>query len=89
MDLVEQDTEGRPAPYWRTSGDRIDGSYLVAVAPGADPAVVAARLGIASASIWHALLGFGAEMTDVQLDRLRRDPDVTYVEEDAHIYLAD
>ncbi|MER7420343.1 hypothetical protein ABT346_26770 [Micromonospora peucetia] len=87
---VEQDREGRPAPYARTSGERVDGSYIVAVAPGADPAVVAARLRIAPTSIFrHALLGFGVEMIDVQLDRLRHDPEVTYVEENARIYLDD
>ncbi|MET8832840.1 hypothetical protein ABZV78_02840 [Micromonospora sp. NPDC004540] len=89
--LVEQDTEGRPTPYTRaTPGERVDGSYIVEVAPGADPTVVAARLGIApTAVLRHALLGFGAEMSDVQLDRVRRDPEVTHVWDDARMYVAD
>ncbi|MEU8425493.1 protease inhibitor I9 family protein [Micromonospora sp. NPDC048835] len=87
---VEQDTEGRPAPYARmTSGDRIDGSYFVDVTPGTDPTVVAARLGLTPSYVFVAMPGFSADMTEVQLDSARRDPEVTYVEDNSYVYLDD
>ncbi|MEU1587926.1 protease inhibitor I9 family protein [Micromonospora sp. NPDC005710] len=88
--LVEQDTEGRPAPYERTTGDPVVGSYLVQLALGADPTVVAGRAGVTPTAIFrYGTSGFGAVMSDEQLDRVRRDPEVTYVEDDAYVYLDD
>ncbi|MEU9507484.1 hypothetical protein AB0D32_14505 [Micromonospora sp. NPDC048170] len=89
VNLVERDTEGRPAPHARTSGDRVEGSYIVSVAEGADPAAVATRLGVAPTGVFHALSSFAAEMTDAQLDRVRRDPEVTDIGDDAWIYVDD
>ncbi|WP_433348363.1 hypothetical protein [Micromonospora sp. CA-111912] len=86
---IEADVPTRPAPYRRsTSTERIPGSYLVEVRPGADPEAVAREVGVAPIAIFTAaLLGFGANMTDAQLDVVRHNPDVSWVTDDRVIRL--
>ena len=73
----------QPAPYHRRI-DRIEGSYLVVVRQGADPADVAARAGVTPVAVFHSILNaFVATMTDQQREALRSDPDVDHISDDA------
>ncbi|MER5703105.1 hypothetical protein ABT023_14345 [Micromonospora sp. NPDC002296] len=81
---IEADVPTRPAPYRRsTSADRVPGSYIVQMRPEADPAAAARQVGVAPTSIWRtAYFGFAANMTDVELDMVRQNPDVIWVGDD-------
>ena len=71
-----------PAPMF-SAGDKIDGSYIVVLKEGADPRAVAAISGIRPNHVYTAALnGFSAELNDGQLNALRHNPNVDYVEED-------
>ena len=73
----------QPAPYHRRN-DRVEGSYVVVVRQGTDPADVAARAGVTPAAVFHSILNaFVATMTDQQREALRSDPDVDHVSDDA------
>lgn len=84
IDLDEQ----RLAPVFNMDNpNRIAGSYLAQVRRGADPILVATRNGIAPHTVTPNRIaglvtgGFTVyELGDAELDRLRRDPDVTYLE---------
>jgi len=83
---VWQDTEGRPAPLARVPpAERVDGSYIISVADGVSPRAVAERTGVVPTGVYERTIhGFSANLTDAQLDLVRRDPDVLTVEDDAY-----
>jgi subtilisin family serine protease len=62
----------------------IGGAYLVVLNDGADPRGVAAGLGVVPRHVYtSAVRGFAADLTPGQLNALRHDPAVAYVEQDA------
>jgi subtilisin family serine protease len=67
----------------------VQGSYIVVLKEGANPRSVAAIMGIAPALVYDAAIsGFAAEITNGQLNALRRNPNVAYVEVDRVVALA-
>lgn len=75
-------TRQNPAPMF-SAGDKIDGSYIVVLKEGADPRSVAAISGIRPNHVYTAALnGFSAELNEGQLNALRHNPSVDYVEAD-------
>lgn len=61
-----------------------DGQYLVVLKDGADPRSVAAVAGIHPRTAWTAAVtGFAARLSPGQLNALRHNPNVAYVEADA------
>ncbi len=64
-------------------GRGIGGSYVVVLKEGAVPRSVAAIAGVEPHFVYTAVLnGFAASLNDGQLEALRRNPNVAYVEED-------
>jgi subtilisin family serine protease len=77
-----------PAPVF-SAGGGIDGSYVVVLKEGADARAVAAVAGISPRHVFTAVLnGFSAELNEGQLNALRHNPNVDYVEQDQE-YRAD
>jgi len=75
------------APSAARSADG-SGAYIVVLKDDADPRSVAALLGINPARVYTAALrGFAASLSRGQLDALRRNPAVRYVEPDAPVSL--
>ncbi|HEX7243081.1 MAG TPA: S8 family peptidase [Longimicrobiaceae bacterium] len=72
------------APLLAASPGRgIGGSYVVVLNQGADPRSVAAVAGVEPRLVYAAALnGFAAALNAGQLEALRHNPNVTYVEED-------
>ncbi len=71
------------APLRSAVGRAIEGSYIVVVREGADPRSVAAVAGVEPRYVYTAAVnGFAAELNDGQLNALRHNPNVDYVEED-------
>ena len=71
------------APLLQASAGSIEGSYIVVVNEGADPRSVAAVAGVSPRYVYTAALnGFAAELNQGQLNALRHNPNVEYVEED-------
>jgi subtilisin family serine protease len=65
------------------------GRYVVVLEPGADPRSVAAVMGIHPRNVYTAALnGFAADLNAGQLNALRHNPRVAYVEPDAPARLA-
>lgn len=65
------------------------GSYIVVLKPGADPRSVAAIMGIRPQLVYTAALsGFSAELNQGQLNALRHNPNVDYIEPDQVMMLA-
>ncbi len=73
-----------PAPLRSAAPGRgIEGSYLVVLREGADPRSVAAVAGVEPGFVYAAALnGFSAKLNAGQLNALRHDRNVAYVEED-------
>jgi subtilisin family serine protease len=67
------------------AGKRIDGSYIVVLKDGADPRAAMAVAGVQNPR-WEyspeTLNGFTAELNQGQLNALRRNPNVDYIEEE-------
>jgi subtilisin family serine protease len=77
-----------PAPLY-SAGSTIDGSYVVVLKEGADARSVAAIAGIHPRHVYTAVLnGFSTELNEGQLNALRHNPNVDYVEADQE-YVAD
>ena len=72
------------APFHPALGANVVyGSYIVVLKDGASPRSVAAIMGIRPNLVYtRALNGFAAEMNEGQLNALRRNPNVAYVESD-------
>jgi subtilisin family serine protease len=65
-----------------------DGGYIVVLHEGANPTSVAAVAGIRPRSVYTAVLsGFAARLNDGQLNALRHNPAVAYIEPDAQARL--
>jgi subtilisin family serine protease len=72
-----------PAPLLSASGRAVPGSYIVVLKEGADPRSAAAVAGVSPRHVYSsAVNGFAAELDAGQLDALRRNPAVEYVEQD-------
>jgi len=73
-----------PAPLRSAAPGRgIEGSYLVVLREGADPRAVAAVAGVEPGFVYAAALnGFSAKLNAGQLNALRHDRNVAFVEED-------
>jgi ribosomal protein S18 acetylase RimI-like enzyme len=80
---AESDLPERLAPYLRHD-PRVEGQLIVVVEYGIDPAVVAERCGVRPESI-YGLPGFSAAMTAGELDAVRHDPDVAWIEDNAPV----
>lgn len=71
------------APLHRATGEAVDGSYIVVMKPGRAADVAAEHAGVRPTRVYeHVLNGFAARLDDRELDALRRNPNVAYVEED-------
>ena len=71
------------APLLQAGAGGIEGSYIVVVNEGADPRSVAAVAGVSPRYVYTAALnGFAAELNQGQLNALRHNPSVEYVEQD-------
>ena len=65
------------------AGRGVDGSYIVVLKEGADPRSVAAEAGASPRFVYtSALNGFAAALNQGQLNALRHNPRVEYVEQD-------
>ena len=74
------------APSMAAAGS--GGEYIVVLREGADPRSVAAVMGIHPRSVWTAAVnGFAATLNAGQLNALRHNPGVAYVEPDAQAQL--
>ncbi len=71
------------APLLSASAGGIAGSYIVVLNEGADPRSVAAVAGVSPRYVYTAVLnGFAAQLNEGQLNALRHNPNVDYVEQD-------
>ncbi|HEX8273383.1 MAG TPA: S8 family peptidase [Longimicrobiaceae bacterium] len=72
------------APLRSAAGGRgIEGAYIVVLREGADPRSVAAVAGVEPNHVYTAAVnGFAASLNDGQLNALRHNPNVEYVEQD-------
>ncbi len=74
---------GRAAPLLAAQAGAISGSYIVVLNEGADPRSVAAVAGVSPRHVYTAALnGFSAALNQGQLNALRHNPNVAYVEQD-------
>ena len=80
--LASVERESAPLHY-AASGRGIEGSYIVVLNEGADPRSVAAVAGVQPGHVYTAALnGFSATLNAGQLNALRHNPAVAYVEQD-------
>ena len=71
-------------------GKSIPGHYIVVLKEGASTSAVAGRHAAKPVHVYSSVLnGFAAELNRAQLQRLLRDPDVKYVDEDGVVSLPD
>jgi subtilisin family serine protease len=71
------------APLMQASANGIEGSYVVVLNEGADPRSVAAIAGVEPNFVYTAAVnGFAATLNAGQLNALRHNPNVDYVEQD-------
>ena len=69
--------------------DAIPGDYIVVMKPGSEPGKVAHLAGATMRRTYNATIrGFAAQLSDRQLEQVRRHPDVAYVEMDRMVALA-
>jgi subtilisin family serine protease len=74
------------APLLAAQAGGIDGQYIVVLRPGADPRSVAAVAGVSPRFVYTAALnGFSAALNQGQLNALRHNPGVEYVEQDGRV----
>jgi subtilisin family serine protease len=75
-----------PAPLLSAASRGIDGAYIVVLNEGADPRSVAAIAGVSPRHVYTvALNGFSATLNAGQLNALRHNPHVAYVEQDQEV----
>ena len=71
------------APLLAASSNGVEGQYIVVLKDGADSRSVAAITGVKAKHTYEAALnGFSASLNQGQLNALRHNPDVAYVEQD-------
>lgn len=70
--------------YMANAGARgLAGKYIVVLKKGANPRSVAAAMGVSPRYVYTAAVnGFAAPLTDQQLNALRNNPSVAYIEQD-------
>jgi subtilisin family serine protease len=86
--LASVQPDGAPL-HSATSGRGIEGSYIVVLNEGANPHSVAAVAGVEPRHVYTAALnGFAASLNAGQLNALRHNPAVAYVEQDQVAELA-
>ena len=84
-----QPEDASPAASRAAARSLESGSYIVVLKEGADPRSVAAILGIRPQLVYTAALnGFSADLNQGQLNALRHNPNVAYVEPDQIMVLA-
>ena len=72
-----------PAPVVMAPANGIDGQYLVVLKPGVGPRRLAEISDLEPEQVYtSALNGFSAKLTQGQLNSLRYDPSVAYIEQD-------
>ena len=77
------------APLLSAGAGAIEGSYIVVLNEGADPRSVAAVAGVNPNYVYtSALNGFAAGLNEGQLNALRHNPNVDYVEQDQAVEAA-
>jgi subtilisin family serine protease len=77
------------APLHAAAARGIDGEYIVVLNEGADPRSVAAVAGVNPKFVYTAsLAGFSAALNAGQLNALRHNPNVAYVEQDQEVRAA-
>ena len=81
---------GAEAPVLSVAPEkRIDGQYMIVLNEGADPRSVAAVAGVSPKHVYTAAVnGFSASLNQGQLNALRHNPNVAYVEEDQEVALS-
>lgn len=71
------------APLHTADGEVVDGSYIVVMKPGRAATQAADRAAVRPTHVYrHALDGFAARLDEQQLEAVRRNPNVAYVEQD-------
>jgi subtilisin family serine protease len=84
----QTDVPTAAAPADPLSAVSPDGGYIVVLREGANPTSVAAVAGIRPKSVYTAALtGFAAQLNQGQLNALRHNPNVDYIEPDAQAQL--
>ena len=88
---VAQEEIAAPAPLLSAApGQGIDGSYIVVLKEGADPRSVAAVAGVNPRYVYTAALnGFAGALNAGQLNALRHNPNVAYIEQDGIAHTTD
>ncbi len=70
-------------------GKAIPGSYVVVLKPGASVRGLTSTEGVAPRFIWEkALNGFSAQLTEAQVAKLQRNPNVEFIQQDQVVTLA-
>ena len=84
MNPVSQDDVAAPAPVMSAvPGQGIDGEYIVVLKQGADAKGIAALVGVNPRFVYDvALNGFAGALNAGQLNALRHNPNVAYIEQD-------
>ncbi len=71
--------------YLAPAGEGIDGEFIVVLKSGS-PRESAMDAGVETRRVYSAVLnGFSASMNDAQMNVLRRDPNVAYIEQNARV----
>ena len=79
----ESQVRSDAAPMFSAQGSAVEGSYIVVLNDDANPRSVAAVAGVNPRFVYTAALtGFAAELNAGQLNALRHNPNVAYIEED-------
>jgi subtilisin family serine protease len=79
----ESEVRFEAAPMFSAQGNAVEGSYIVVLNDDANPRSVAAVAGVNPRFVYTAALtGFAAELNAGQLNALRHNPNVAYIEED-------
>jgi subtilisin family serine protease len=90
LQVADADQLQAPAPLFSAAPEkRIEGSYIVVLKDGASPRAVMAIAGVKPTFEYGAetLNGFAAELNQGQLNALRHNPNVAYIEEDQTVEL--
>jgi subtilisin family serine protease len=75
-------------PVFSAGPNKIDGNYIVVLNEGVDRDQVLAETGIKAKYVYDVVVnGFAAELRPRQLDELRSNPDVSFIEEDQEVVL--
>ncbi len=76
------------APLLSATGKKIQGDYIVVLNDGVDPESLVRGKGLRAKHVYQAAInGLAVSLTEAQLDAVRSDPNVKYVEEDQEMEL--